>query len=421
MCEKPSIPTGVVGDSGLAESLIPSTSSTAHNDSSPPPRQDQGARAFSKIGDSVLYLKDSSKDSNQTEKESANAEDGKWESGVQPSNSKEHGSVNLTANSTMVCADQETSTNHHSQENVSELAWRDQIPTLDSFQPVPAPPPSMNESPNPESDDVSFTVGEPDAVPFEEQDTSSSSAMILQKPELPLTGDAKEDKQKILKLTADLRKSEAKQESLKKELEATLKEREEDKKRLQKAEEKLRRVQEENTLQLEAMQEKYKDEINTLKAKLADSEKQKSDQKEEYCKQIEALCAKLDKEKKKHQQEVVGLITEKFKLELKVEKMNTNEERLKRELSEANLNAERLRRELDQRKLKEVHQNEIAVLRSASAATIAEKDAQLEQQKTQLEEKDAQIQQHNATIDRLISQNSVGSNSSQGSSADSKI
>lgn len=390
----------LASDSGVATS----TNTTLAEPASSPPEtatgagESQDARAFDKISKGILGLSNSS----QTESASADAEDGKWTSSVSSSNTQQPSSdVSLSANSTAtVDADQESSS------LVKEPAplpgaWKNEVPTLDSYQSARASP-TLSQTIKDSEEGAQFTVGPPNAVPYEEEDVESTSEMIVQQPEMPLTGDAKKDRNKIMNLETRLRDALAKVESLKKELEMSRKEKEESERQLKEAKEKIKRLKTEGALANAAVEKKYEDEIADLKKKIADLEKEKSEQKAEYCKQIEILRAQLKDQEKSRYEEVIQLMCDKHALEIKVEKMNTNEEKLNRKLSEAKLEAANLRYQLEQRENTEKFEKEIAVLRSESADALKKKEDEIEE------------------LRRQISQNSLPLDSSQSPGAENK-
>ena len=193
-------------------------------------------------------------------------------------------------------------------------SWKNEVPTLDTYQSVQASPPlsiSSNGATNQDAKEATFTVGPPDTVPHEEESVESSSAMIVHKSEPPLTGDPKEDKVKIINLEAKLRDTQAKVEELKKQLEETVREKEHYRRQLEQANKKLEMVEADTR---SGMQQKYEMEIEDLKKKLAESEKQKCDQRAEYCKQIETLQAQLKELDRKQYEEILQLIKDKHVL-----------------------------------------------------------------------------------------------------------
>ena len=399
----------LASDSGVATS----TNTTLAEPASSPPEtatragESQGARAFDEISKGVLGLSSSS----QTESASADAEDGKWTPSVSLSNTQQSPQdVSLSTDSTTtVGADQESSS-LLKEPTPPPGAWKDQVPTLDSYQSTQASPTLSQTIKDSEGRTQStFTVGPPDAVPYEEENVESTSEMIVQQPEMPLTGDAKKDRNKMINLETRLRDALAKIESLKKELETSRKEKEESERQLKEAKEKIERLKSEGEVASAAMKKQYEDEIADLKKKIADSEKEKSELKAEYCKQIKLLQDQLKDQEKSHYEEVIQLMGDKHKLELKVEKMNTNEEKLKRQLSEANLEAANLKYELGQRESTEKFEREMVILRSESAGALKKKEDALKKRDDIIEE-----------LRRQISQNSLKLDSSQDPGAENK-
>ena len=397
-----------VSDSGVPESVPSSSTVQAESPGSSPSASPSigSLGQFTAIDKGVLGYSDSSQTSSATEKVSTEVEDDKWNPAAPTSTSQTPRDMNLPAESAMAHPNQESGSRLEGKASQNQT-WKDQVPTLDSYSPTPAPPVSMEapSSPAQNGDQASFTVGPPNAVPLEEENVESSSDMVVQKPEMLLTGDAKEDKRKIQNLEAKLRDTEAKVEQLKKELAAIVKEKEEGQKKLEQAEEEIKRMETENAQASAAMQQKHEEEIKALKKILASTEKEKSDQQAKYCKKIEDLNAQLKQLEKKHNNEKFLLIKDKHELELKVERMNTNEERLKRELAEANTKVAKLQCELKCQK----HAKEVEVLRTQSANALAEKDSQ---HASALAEKDSQIEE----LKRQLSFQTPGS--PQGSNAE---
>ena len=413
----------LVNDSGVPESVTSASTVQTESPGSSPSESPtlNSLGQFTEIGKGVLFLSDSSQASSQTEKASAEAEDVRWNSAVSSSTAQNTLDVNLPAKSAMVHPNQESRSRLECEASKKQ-PWKSQVPTLDSYAPAPDPPVSMGVPPSPprERDQTSFTVGPPNAVPLEEENVESSSDIVVQKPEMVLTGDAKEDKRKIQTLEAKLRDTEAKVEKLKKELADTIEEKKEGQRELAEAKEKIKQMEAKSAEASAAMQRKHEEEIKALKERLANTEKEKSDQQAEYCKRIGDLNAQLKQLEKEHCNEKLRLVEDKYQLELKVERMNTNEERLKRELSDAKLEAVELRCKLMCREQGEAHAKDIAVLRTQSANALAEKETQLQQQASEsanaLAEKETQLQRQASEIKelkRLLS--SQTSSSSQGS------
>ena len=379
-----------VSDSGVPES-VPSASTVQVESpgSSPSASPSMGPLGqFTEIDKGVLCFSDSSQTSSATEKVSTEVEDAKWNPAAPSSSGQTPRDVNLPAKSAMAHPNQESGSRFEDKASQNQT-WKDQVPTLDSFSPAPVPPVSMEapSSPAQNGDQASFTVGPPNAVPLEEENAESSSDMVVQKPEMLLTGDAKEDKRKIQNLEARLRDTEAKVKKLKEELAVTVKEKEEGQKKLEQAEEKIQRMETESA----AKQRNHEEEIRALKERLASTEKEKSDQQAEYNKKVEDLNAQLKQLEKEHSNEKFRLMEEKYQLQLKVSGMNTNEERLRRELADANTEVVKLQCKLKCQEQNEAHEKEVAVLRTQSANALAEKDSQLQQQASEIEELKRQL------------------------------
>lgn len=409
MCDKPGELQSTVSDSGVIESDA-SVSTTKANPSNAPTDEGPSSGTFSEISKGVLCLSDSSQPSSQTERASTDVEDGKWPSSMSSSDSQQRHEDN---SATTVHSNQASGSfaggKHSLKLNINQpTSWKNEVPTLDTYQSIQASPPlsmSSNGATNQEGKEVTFTVGQPDTVPLEEESVESSSAMIVHKSEPPLTGDPKEDKEKIINLEAKLRDTQAKVEDLKKQLEETVREKEQYKRQLEQANETLKRVKAEGAYASSDMQQKHEREIENLRKKLADSEKQKSDQQEEYCKQIRQLEVQLKEQDRKHHAEILQLVNDKHELALKVERMNTNEERLKRELCEARLEAKELQSKLD----KQESEKEINVLRSKSEQALQQKDDELQKKDDELQKKDDELRK---LRQQLSSQASLSSQSS---------
>lgn len=336
------------GDSGMSASVTSVVAgATPEEPSSSPSNESQGSRTFSEISKGVWYLSDSS----QTEKASASneTEEEKWASSVSPNNDQPSLDVNPRANLAMVNPDQDSDLHHLLQFGKGEEhSWKNQIPTLDSYPSAMQASTSPVDKPTSEYDSPpSFTVGPPAAVPREEENVDSSSDIVVQKPDMKITGDVKKDRDKVLHLESELRKSQANIFKLEKKLEATTKEKEETQKELKEAKENIKKIKAASAIETAAMKEKYEAKIAGLKSKLASVEKENSDLKEEYCKQIQDLHKQLNEQEQQHLKKVIELKDDKHVLELKVKEMKINEERLKRELSEANLEAARLQNALE--------------------------------------------------------------------------
>lgn len=369
------LPDSTVIDSGLAEA--DASASTTNANPSGPANQESGSASFSEISKGVLYLSDSS---SQTEKASIEVEDSRWPSSVSSSSTQQHKDDNSTAHSDST-PDSSTNNLRLLESNANQTAWKDGVPTLDAFESVRASPnPSATVSTERDNDGVAFAVGPPDTVPHEEENVESSSAMIVQKPELPITGDQKEDKTKIIRLEAKLRDTQAKVEQLKKELDTAIEKKKQCERQLEKANEKIRWLEDEGARASSAMQEKYERQIADLKRQLADKEKENCDERAKLCKKIEDLQDLLKEVERKRNSEVISLLKEKHQLDLKVKDMETNEERLKRELSEANLEATKLQSKLD----KQESQKEIALLRSESESALQKKEEEIRALRQQL-------------------------------------
>ena len=385
MSDKTSKLQSAVSDSGVVEADA-SVSTTNANPSNSPTNEEPRSGTFSEISKGVLCLSDSSRSSSQTERASTDVEDGRWPSSTSSSDIRQ---PQVGTSAAAVHSNQTSGSSiglHSLKLNFNQQpSWKNEVPTLDTYQAVHASPPLSSSGPMDQDDkETTFTVGPPDTVPHEEESVESSSAMIVNKSEPPLTGDPKEDKVKIINLEAKLRDTQAKVEKLKKQLEETAREKEQYRRLLEEANKNLERVKADTSSD---MQQKYEMEIEDLKKKLADSEKQKSDQKAEYCKQIEDLRTQLKEQDKKHHAEFLQLLKDKHELELKVERMNTNEERLKRELSEANLEATKLKYKLDKQECLQ----EMTVLRSKSEQALQHKDDELQKKDNELQEKDAEL------------------------------
>ena len=325
------------GDSGVSASVTSvAAGATPEEPSRSPSTESQGSRTFSEISKGVLYLSDSS----QTEKASTSneTEEEKWDSSVSLNSGQQSLDVNLRANSAMANPDQDSDSHHLLQfRKEEEQSWKNRIPTLDSYpSAMQASTPSIDEPTSEDNDPPSFTVGPPDAVPHEEENVDGSSDIVVQKPDMKITGDAKKDREKVLHLESKLREVQAKIFNLEKELEATIKEKEETQKELKEAKENIKKVKAASVIEKAAMKENYEAKIAGLKSKLASVEKEKSDQREKYCKQIQVLKSQLNEREQQHLKKVIELKDDKHALELKVQKMETNEGRLKRELCEAN-------------------------------------------------------------------------------------
>ena len=394
------LPDSTVIDSGLVEADV-SVSTTNANPSESTSRQEASSVNFSKISEGVFYLSDSS---SQTEKASTEVEDSRWPSSVSSSSTQQpqDGNSTATVHSDPISGSSANNLRFLSSNVNQPSSWKNEVPKLDTFESVQASPPqSASVSGSQSVNQASFSVGTPDAYPYEEENVEGSSAMILHNmPEQPLTGDPKEDRARIISLEAKLRDNEAKIDMLNKQLAKTVKEREHYKRQLELANVKIKEIEDEG-VRASALQKEQEEKIAELKKRIAESEKNRSDEKDKYCKEIDKLREQLKEEQSQHHKKVLGLVEDKHALELKVEKMNTNEERLKRELNEAKLESVQLKLTLGTQ--------EMSDLRTKSSEALTKKDGEIKQ-------KDDQIRE----LQRLLSEASMRSYSSQSSGAENK-
>ena len=401
--------TSIVSDSGVAESVPsagPSANSTQAECPSTPSNTSPNSSSanFSEISRGVLGLSDSSQTSSQAEKVSTEVEDDRWNSGVPSSGNQDSTDAGSSANSAMVHPSLEETGSHVS--NFKQL--KDQIPTLDSYKPTPASPVSMNTSPSPNHDGSHrrFTVGPPNATPYEEENIESTSDMVLsQKPEMVLTGDVKEDKKKIQNLESKMREYLKKINDLERRLASVTREKEEKERELIQAKEKIEKLEVEGAKATNAMQQRYEEEIKDLKKKIANTEKEKADQKEKYCKEIEELNAQLKEQQKTHYEKYIELMNDRHELDINVQKMKIREEKLRRELSDTKLEAAQLQHKLD----RQASVKEMEVLRNQSSEALKQKDAEMKKREDEIR-----------VLKQQISEMSTSSISSQGSYGDSK-
>ena len=426
----------VVSDSGVEFSTSNTTGAPGGLANSPP-NEVQNLRPFFNVGKGVYMV---------LKEPSADEDNKKWASGVPQSSSQQPVEANLNASSTSVDGERQpnastetappgewrdqgaTLDSHHSAQastpavdspttnttsgdgsvrpsfgqpdSLPPSAWKDQIPTLDPYQPALASPPSPSNRPdstttNEAGSHASFSVGQPDFLPLEEENVESSSAMTVVT--MPIIGDAKKDKM-ILSLQTRLRTTQAEVNRLSRELVLMKEKKERGEKDLTEAKKRIKDVKTKGEKASAEMQKEYEAKIAVLEVRLANVEQEKNVQKVELCKQIQELRNQLKEQNSKHYERIIQLKDEKHELELTVEKMKTNEKELEKQLLVAKLEAINLQSQLDCQK----HNEELNVLRNESADALQKQVAE------------------NEKLKRLLSQMSMGSNSSQGSGTEGK-
>lgn len=237
--------------------------------------------------------------------------------------------------------------------------------------------PPLPESSNGEAH---FTIGPSlESCDCAEQSTSAVLLQVYQETKEKLGGaeeKLKKTEDKLLETKEQLAVAEAKNCEVQHQLVEMTKKKDE-------AERKLADVQAKRAKELQ----RYKEELAKYKERLADVEKKNETQRVEYEEKIKVLKEKMEEMEKKYDKDVLKLTQQNCDLKVLVSKMEVEEHSLKRRIAELKCDLERQE--------KESLAEQLAACRSNSADVIAEKNARIN------------------TLERLLSEVSVNSNSSQ--------
>ena len=154
-------------------------------------------------------------------------------------------------------------------------------------------------------------------------------------------------------------------------------------KKKEEAEKKLEEVQDQKAKEMQ----KYKDEVEEYKKRLAYVEKKNETQRLHFEHEIEKLTKEMEEKEKTYDTHVFELTQQTCDLKVNVADMRAEEQSLKRQIAE-------LQRDLE-RQAKENLAEKLEVLRSSSETALAKKDDRIQ------------------TLERLLSEASLNSNSSQ--------